>query len=562
MNPHSTQKKRELGAYYTPPELSKVLADWGITCASQTILEPSFGGCGFLTSCIERLEYLGNTKPLNNLYGVDIDQHAFDTLYTKFPFYKKKKNSFILADFISVKPSDFNIKEFDVIIGNPPYVSMHNMTDLQRQSCSDILNNSSFSGKTIGRNASLWSFFLLHSLSFLKNGGRVAWVLPSSLLHADYARKLLDILCGHFKHIYIIKLAERFFVEEGAQETSVILTASDFNKCGEIKGDLTVSSVNNVYDLERELNKKNSKNIKNIDEFKFELISEDIKDAYLSNIKSPYSFRFGDLCLIKIGLVSGANSFFILNKDTIDKYSIPSKVLYPIVARFSFLNGVRHNQAKHKKIFEKNDRSYLLSPNEEQLSSYESVQKYISSLSSYEINKNKTFQKRPNWFEPNHGIDSIIPDAFLSYMIHRGPRLVINQSKINCTNSVHKVFFRDKKMSHKNKIAISISLLSSYSQFSAEIVGRAYSSGVLKIEPTAGKSINVLIDEKIIEPLYTLTNKIEELLDKEEHKEIRKLVDNVLIANGMMKESDCEKFSLGIDQLRSERYKGVKKYHE
>lgn len=562
MNPHSTQKKRELGAYYTPPELSKVLADWGITSMSQTVLEPSFGGCGFLTSCIKRLEYLGNNKPLKNLYGVDIDHLAFDTLYHKFPYYRTHTKSFILADFISVKPSDFDVEGFDVILGNPPYVSMHNMTDSQRQSCNEILTNSSFSGKSIGRNASLWSFFILHSLSFLKSGGRVAWVLPSSLLHADYAKKLLDIFCSHFKNICIIKLAERFFVEEGAQETSVILTASDFNKFGQIKGGLRVSSVNNVNDLERELNKKSFNNIKNIDDFKFELISKNIKTAYLSTVNNPSSIRLGDICSIKIGLVSGANNFFILDKETIDKKCIPTEVLHPIVARFSYLNGVRHNNAKHKKIFERNDRSYLLSPSNEQLLHHASVREYIKSLPSEIINKNRTFQKRPNWYEPNHGIDSIIPDAFLSYMIHRGPRMVINQSGINCSNSVHKVFFLNKKISHKEKVAIAISLLSSYSQLSAEIYGRAYSSGVLKIEPTAGKSINILINEKIIEPLYSLTSEVEELLRKEKHKEIRELVDSVLISNNIITALDCEKFSLGIDQLRSERYKGVKKYHE
>lgn len=38
-----------------------------------------------------------------------------------------------------VKPDDFSVDKFDVVIGNPPYVSMHNMKLEQRQSCEKIL---------------------------------------------------------------------------------------------------------------------------------------------------------------------------------------------------------------------------------------------------------------------------------------------------------------------------------------------------------------------------------------------------------------------------------------
>ncbi|TOM80467.1 SAM-dependent methyltransferase, partial [Vibrio parahaemolyticus] len=218
-----------MGAYYTPAALSQVLADWAILQADQDILEPSFGGCGFFESSIARLHELGCSTPEKQLYGVDIDEHAFEILNKKFSKSVDVNQRFILKDFIQVKPIEFSVHKFDVILGNPPYVSMHNMTDEQRLSCDNVLRNSPFSKHTMGRNASLWAFFLLHSLEFLKEGGRVAWVLPSSLLHADYAEKLVQIHQRHFEKIKVLKLAERFFKEEGAQETSIILLAQGFH---------------------------------------------------------------------------------------------------------------------------------------------------------------------------------------------------------------------------------------------------------------------------------------------------------------------------------------------
>lgn len=210
LNPHSLTKKRELGAYYTPPELSQVLTDWAIVRSDEDILEPSFGGCGFFDSSIETLRRLGCKSPEKQLYGVDIDGHAFSILSEKFGQMVETSNRFIQSDFISVKPDDFLVNEFDVVLGNPPYVSMHNMTEKQREACEVVLRESPFSGVTMGRNASLWAFFLLHSLSFLKEGGRIAWVLPSSLIHADYAKRLLAIHRSHFQSVKVLKLAERF----------------------------------------------------------------------------------------------------------------------------------------------------------------------------------------------------------------------------------------------------------------------------------------------------------------------------------------------------------------
>ena len=58
MNAHSLEMRKELGAYYTPSALSQVMSDWAIRKPTDKILEPSFGGCGFLESCEKSL--MGN----------------------------------------------------------------------------------------------------------------------------------------------------------------------------------------------------------------------------------------------------------------------------------------------------------------------------------------------------------------------------------------------------------------------------------------------------------------------------------------------------------------------
>ncbi|PKG58857.1 N-6 DNA methylase [Shewanella sp. GutDb-MelDb] len=562
MNPHSLPKKRELGAYYTPPALSQVLADWAIKNASENILEPSFGGCGFFDSSITRLKSLGCLSPDKQLFGVDIDQNAFDILHSKFHKLLSIQKRFLKNDFIRIEPCDFSINRFDVVMGNPPYVSMHNMTQEQRKSCEVILRNSPFSSFTLGRNASLWAFFLLHSLAFLKNGGRVAWVLPSSLLHAEYAKKLIAIHRKHFRVLKIVKLAERFFREEGAKETSVILIAEGFDRKGKEECSFTVKAVDNLSELKDAIAMTTSSSHMEIEHFKLAYISEDIREIYQKVSFRKESKPLSHYLDIKIGMVTGANKQFIINKETVKQFELPSSVLKPVVGRFSSLAGIRHTKPRQEKIQREGHRAFLVNPSQLQMNDKESlVREYLTQITEEEKIKNRTFKKRPNWFEPDYGIDSIIPDGFLSYMIHLGPRIVINQGRVNCTNSVHKVLFHDKTSPSKMKLAIAVSMLSTYSQFSAEVEGRVYSSGVLKIEPSAGKKIKILLSEDCIDDLNALIPNLEKAM-AEEYPLAMEMVDSVLIEHGMLTKKQSNGLARGVHKLRCERYKGVNLSHE
>ncbi|WP_158087414.1 Eco57I restriction-modification methylase domain-containing protein [Pantoea cypripedii] len=167
MNAHSLEMRKELGAYYTPSALSQVMSDWAIRKPTDKILEPSFGGCGFLESCEKSLIEMGCINPIDNLFGVDVDIKAFDTLQKKYGHLLQEKQ-FLLRDFINVSTHDFGIESFDVVIGNPPYISMHNMSYEQRKSCETVFSTSPFRTKTLGRNASLWGFFLIACFELCK----------------------------------------------------------------------------------------------------------------------------------------------------------------------------------------------------------------------------------------------------------------------------------------------------------------------------------------------------------------------------------------------------------
>ena len=213
-------EKKQYGVFYTPKRVADVLCKWAIRSKDDKVLEPSFGGCDFLESSRSRFIELGLQKAIaeKRLYGADIDSSAFSTLST---FLANPNGHFKQKDFLSLSLSSFPINDtgFDVVVGNPPYVSHHNMSGEQKKAAFKAMSDNAFE---LGGRASLWAYFVIHSLSFLKLGGRMAWVLPSSFLYSDYARQVREVISNRFERCLLINLHERLFVSDGTEEISVI----------------------------------------------------------------------------------------------------------------------------------------------------------------------------------------------------------------------------------------------------------------------------------------------------------------------------------------------------
>lgn len=553
INKHSRTHKKALGAYYTPTNLSKVLCEWALRSPYDTALEPSFGGCGFLEASIKRLSELGSINAISQLYGADIDPTAFDFLSKKIGKQEGILRQFLFNDFLQVEPNDYGGVAFDVVLGNPPYVSLHNMSKNQKVSCFKLLKNSAFAKGTIGRNASLWAFFLLHSLSFIKPGGRSAWVLPSSLLHADYANEVLKVFSRHFSLVKVVKLSERFFQNEEADEISVILFADGFSKEKKSAVNIGFTSVYGAEELEQLCGDRGLSSVKN-NNYKHTLISKKALSEFNKIAASKNTILLGNSAKIIIGMVTGDNKSFVIDKQTVNKYNIQDDDLKPVIGRFSILNGLIHTNSRHKKAQIENKKAYLICPQNINIKK-SNIRNYLSRIPRSNRKDNRTFAKRSAWFYPD---DGKYPDAFLTYMIHKIPRIVINQSKINCTNSIHRVFF-NKNVKARERKAIAISMLSSYSQLSAELEGRAYGSGVLKLEPSAAKKIQIIITPKLIDIFNEKASLVDKILKDELFEVAQKIIDELIAEEIGISIDIMKTFSLAVEELRNGRYMGLTK---
>lgn len=474
--------------FYTPDRLSTALAAWAIRRPSDLVLEPGFGGCGLLEAAVERLQELGARSAKAKVFGCDVDQTAFKHLREAFGTVPVR--NFLKADFLTLRPRDFARAHFDVILSNPPYVSHHNMFGVQRKTAFAFSQMSGFPG---GKRASLWAYFVWQGLQFLRPGGRAAWVLPGSLLNTDYSKALLMALRTRFRRVSVASISERLFLADGTDESTEVLLAEDYGATPSAEH-ITIEwcdSVDHCARLLTEWDQFDTWQQPLDGRSKGMLVGEDCSQLVRNVEREPCCKSLGDYARISIGIVTGANRYFVLNKTDVVDSGLQDHCFDYILSKFSIARGMQLSVQDLQNASDCGLRCYLLHTAGRELSA--EVSNYLARFPTEVLASNRTFKKRPIWHQPD---DGQIPDGFFPYMNHIGPRIVLNTAGVNSTNTVHRVYFNPIYGLEMRKL-VAISLLSTFSHLSAEVEGRTYGSGVLKFEPTEARKIKLLIPAEI-----------------------------------------------------------------
>lgn len=482
-------RKKALGAFYTHHGLTDVICAWAINSTDSEVLEPSFGGCGFLRSARDRLLELGAKAPDKQIFGCDIDPDAFGHLANLFEgpvdLARFKEGDFLDQNY----PEDW-FGRFGSVIGNPPYLPYRKIDPQKRERALEVLAESGFK---LDRRASLWAYFVALSIQLVASGGRMAWVLPSSFLHANYSTNLRKFIASTFTNVRAFELQERQFLLEGTEEKTVVLLAKDKTDRPPETGrtDIALSRCSGIRDLKGEIQKWTDGTIISVSACGtsvFDSLSKAPKELYERLSSDLHCHSLGDLLSIQIGLVTGDNKFFLRNNDERMAAGISVTSLKPILPRFIFASGLDFRATDFDEMIVSGGKGYLVSW--DGLTEVpEEIENYLSTYSEEQRARCSTFKKRKVWSQPD---DGTVPDVFFPVMQHNGPRILLNKAEVNCTNSVHRGYFRSTK-TNTEKHLIALSSISSFSQLSAEIVGRSYGSGALKHEPREAEKIHLLL---------------------------------------------------------------------
>lgn len=317
---------RQTGSYYTSGEIAEYMSNWGIRSPRDVLLEPSFGEGVFIDKAYGRYQALGNFQP--EIHAVEYQESSLLSFLSK----NIKGVNTHLSDFLAFGLSGM----VDVVLGNPPYVSLKNLPENIRASAIDVIARRSL---TIPTNGSLWFPFVVHATSLINPGGRLAFVLPYEITYVQYATELWKFLCGNFSRVTLVRVFEDFFP---AVDVETVLLLVDG------KGGTTNNIVYKVYQTVKDLIKGNAVSetnvhIRSIAKGAKPFTSALMKDEearLLSQLRdSGIVEPIANSCKFKIGYVSADKAYFHPSQTTVEQYSIPEENLVPSILNSKEING-------------------------------------------------------------------------------------------------------------------------------------------------------------------------------------------------------------------------------
>ncbi len=466
--------QRLRGAFYTPDDLATVLTRWALASRPGTVLDPSYGGCSFVRAAVGVLREMRANRPRSLVYGVDIDPACVDHANGLLP-----ERNHLTADFLDVSPGELRGLPFRAIVGNPPYVRHHWLRGRERSAARSA---AAASGIRLPATASTWAYFVIHALRFLAPDGRLALLLPEALLQADYARPVRDALQRRFADVLLVHLRDRIFNE--TDEPVVVLAAH-----GTGPGILRVHAVRRAGELARLLHgragarpaTKVTSNARVVDSAALALLDD------LSSADSVAPL--GQLATIRIGFVTGANHFFVRSRLEASRAGIPARALVPVVARTQWLSGLNFTHDDHSQLTELGRRTVLVRP-AQWLTTNPAVDAWVAQGVEEGVHRRFKCRGRLPWFRVKLGP---APDAFATCSRLGPPLLVLNHAGLRCSNALHAVTWNGVPSAEPE--AVSVGVLTSLSALWAEVNGRRYGGGVLKLEPGALRRMPVpLVD--------------------------------------------------------------------
>lgn len=539
----SVQKLR--GGYYTPEPIARFLCEWAISNDSTRVLEPSGGDGNILVEAADILAGFArpSCKVEEMLTCIEIDEEEASRCIRRLRergIHATPKNVVVGDFFEHCRQMEASGVKFDAVVGNPPFIRYQNFSEAQRIVALEIMKAS---GLKPNRLMNAWLPFLVGSTRLLSSKGRLAMVIPAELMQVNYAAETRRFLSETFARITLVTF--RRLVFEGIQQEILLLLAEkDGTKPIGIRT-IELDSLDDIAVYEH--SDFTSEEIKPMDHSsekwtQYFLTPEEI--SLLREIKRDSRIdKVSGLAEVDVGIVTGINEFFVVDRDRLKEPALRRYAL-PIVARSPQLAGVVYSQGDWEAQAHGNLRTFLLNlPKGPPENLPDTLQNYIAEGQKKGFHLGYKCRIRDPWYV----VPSVwMPHAFLLRQVHQFPKVIMNRANATCTDTIHRVRFRNGT----DQETFAAAFLNSITFAFAEVLGRSYGGGVLELEPKEAEALPIpmigadRLDFRQIDKLV-VAGRIEEVLA---------LTDEVLLKDGLGLSTREARMLRGIwEKLRNRR---------
>lgn len=467
----SAEKLR--GGFYTPEFLGRFLCEWVGEISPTRVLEPSCGDGSFL-----RTYSATPHKKLKQIVGFELNpeeaakakNEAAKPFGTKAKIYSK--------DFLNAFVLHHNgLGPFDAVLGNPPFIRYQYMESEQQFLAQKIFERFNL---PFTKHTNAWVPFVIASLALLAPGGRLAMVIPSEIFHIPHANSLRTFLREQCAKTLICDSKSLFF--EDALQGTVLLLAEKKKEKSDVRGKVGVVTLTTEEISSQKASKffEEAEFVSNLNSSSgkwMNLFLTSGERSILEEAKSSAAFaRFGEIASADVGIVTGANKFFLVPDSTVEKFEL-QEWSHPMFGRSDHVNGVIYGKRDHNANRTRGVATNFLWFDVENESALPSLaREYIQTGEAEKLHTRYKCRIRKPWFK----VPSVYTaEVGLLKRAHSLPRLIRNKCEAFTTDTAYRI--RSTKVKPNDLVA---SFVNSVTALSAELEGRHYGGGVLELVPS------------------------------------------------------------------------------
>ena len=457
------------GGYYTPPDLARFLIRWIAEQNPKTILEPSCGDGVFL-GILAEFEFQAKTM------AIEINPGEAGKARARVDDIDLSGVTVRNADFLHWANRAFETgNRFDAVIGNPPFIRYQSLSaDFQchTESIFDRLDCA------FTRHTNAWVPFILAGFELLKPGGRMAMVVPSEIIHITHARSLRDYLVRKARRVVIVDPKELWF-EDTLQGAVLLMAEKKMHSVQEFEGvgihpvqgrSFVSEHPEQIYQAPEPVKGKAIAG-----KWTRALLSSGTRTLLEGMENHGAIRRFVEFADVDVGIVTGANSFFLVDDETVLRHGLENWV-YPGIGRSAQCPGVIYDAEQHRANRQAGRPVNFIWLRDEDIGNSKVAGNYIMLGEEQDLHLRYKCRVRTPWYT----VPSVYAaEVGLMRRSHDAPRPFLNRLRIYTTDSAYRIRI------HKGTAEQFVfGFINSLTALGAELEGRHYGGGVLEMVPS------------------------------------------------------------------------------
>lgn len=341
----SYSHRKKLGQFFTPFEVARLMSEWLLAHNNKqlSVLDPA-AGLGIFPRAISRA---ARRKITFTLYEID---PAMSEQLQQLMGQAQLNFQIKTVDYLSAGWS----KKYDGIIANPPYYKHHFIENKEALHQKIVAKT----GVGFSMQTNIYCWFIIKAMNQLEPNGRIAFIVPSEFLNANYGEQVKQYLLqsGIVLHLIAVDFNEAVF--DDVLTTSVIILGV---KTKIKSGRINFFHINKADKLRQPLDKLLSSEPRKtlltseLDPKKKwrSYWSNDLEELFANTVTLAKYGRFSR------GIATGANDYFTLSPSEVVEYKLPASTLSPCITKAAHVKATVFGESDLQSLIKQNKKIYL-----------------------------------------------------------------------------------------------------------------------------------------------------------------------------------------------------------